>query len=421
MDVRETLAYIDGAKWFGAEPSLRRIRELTGALGDPQKHLKFVHIAGTNGKGSCAAMLSSVLRAAGYRTGLFTSPYLYRFNERMQVNGREIGDEALIRCVSAVRERAEKMVEHPTEFELITAAAFVWFLSEKCDIVVLETGLGGRFDATNVIDAPECSVIMNIGLDHTAILGGTLEQIAAEKAGIIKAGSPCALYAQSEGVTEVFRSRGAELGCGLRISEPTALSCVFDSLEGQVFEYRGKQYALGLLGEHQLRNAAVVIEAAELLRGRGWKIDADAVEHGLYAASWPGRFELCSEEPYFIVDGGHNPQCAAAVRESLLRYFPDTRRVVLCAMMRDKDSMGFFSALDPAADEYVCTTVGGERALGAGELAGLAESFGKPVTVCPDAADAVALARERAGEDGMVCATGSLYLAGAVRYQLGMY
>lgn len=421
MDLREALAYIDGAHWFGAEPSLRRIRELLGQLGDPQKELKFVHIAGTNGKGSCAAMLDAVLRAAGYRTGLYTSPYLYRFSERMRIGGEPIPDEALVRCVGLVRDKAEKMDEHPTEFELMTAAAMLWFLSERCEIVVLETGLGGRFDATNVIDAPECAVIMNIGLDHMKILGDTPEKIAAEKAGIIKAGAPCVAYAQENGVLDVIRARCAELSVPLTVPDFGVLESEFDSLEGQVFSYRGDQYALSLLGAHQRRNAVVVIETVDRLRERGWKIPQDALEHGLYAAAWPGRFELCGEEPDFIVDGAHNPQCAQAVCESLLHYFPGSRRVLLLGVLRDKDAAAMAAILDRAADEYVCTAPPSERALGAEELAALLRPFGKPVSVCESVSDAVFTAKERAGADGMVCAAGSIYLAGSVRYELGMY
>ena len=421
MEYTEALAYLDGARWNGAEPSLRRIRELLSALGDPQKGLKFVHIAGTNGKGSCAAMLASVLRVSGYRTGLYTSPYLYRFSERMQINGEQIPDEALLRCVEAVRDKAEKMDEHPTEFELITAAALLWFLRENCEIVVLETGLGGRFDATNAIETPECSIIMNIGLDHTRILGDTVEKIAAEKAGIIKAGVPCVVYGQDESVLDVFRARCAELSSPLTVTDFSAIVSEFDSLEGQVFSYKGREYALSLLGAHQRRNAAVVIEAAQTLRDKGWRIDQDALEHGLYAAAWPGRFELCGDEPAFIVDGGHNPQCAETVRESLLHYFPDTRRVLLLGVLRDKDAVSMASILDDAADEYVCTAPESERALSAEELAEVLRPFGKQVSVCGSVSDAVFTAKERAGADGMVCATGSIYLAGSVRYELGLY
>ena len=189
MDYKEALAYLDSIGYFGSKPGLERIGALLEKLGNPHKGMKFVHIAGTNGKGSCAAMAASILKAAGYKTGLYTSPYLYRFNERMQVGGREIPDEALAEILTRLKPLAEAMEDHPTEFELMTAAALLWYKEEACDVVVLEVGLGGRFDATNIIDAPEAAVIMNIGLDHTAILGDTVEQIAFEKAGIIKKGA----------------------------------------------------------------------------------------------------------------------------------------------------------------------------------------------------------------------------------------
>lgn len=421
MEIKEALAYINGAHWFGAEASLRRIKELMSLLGDPQKKLKFVHIAGTNGKGSCAAMLASILRACGCRTGLYTSPYLYRFNERMQVNGEMIEDEALCRHVAAVKEKAEKMDEHPTEFELMTAVAMLYFLEEQCDIVVLEVGLGGRFDATNVIENPECSIIMNIGLDHTAILGDTVEAIAAEKAGIIKKNCPCVLYEQRKSVMDVVSARCKELDAPLVTADFSAIESVFDSFEGQAFSYKGAMYALPLLGAHQLKNAAVVLEAVEVLRARGWKLDSGDVEHGLYAASWPGRFELCAEEPDFVVDGGHNPQCAETVADNLLHYFPDKKRVLLIGVLKDKDYVNLTDILAPCADEFVTVAPDSPRALSAKELAAVLEKYGKPVTACDSIGEAVDTAKGLAGEDGMVCAVGSLYLAGSVRYELGMY
>lgn len=421
MEIKEALDYVNGTRWRGAEASLRRIRELMSLLGDPQKKLRFVHIAGTNGKGSCAAMTASVLRACGYRTGLYTSPYLYRFNERMQVNGEMIEDEALCRHISAVRDKAEKMDEHPTEFELMTAAAMLYFLEEKCDIVVLEVGLGGRFDATNVVDTPECSIIMNIGLDHTAILGGTVEEIAAEKAGIMKKNYPCVLYEQKRSVMDVVAERCRELDAPLTTADFSAIEPVFDSLEGQAFRYKGAMYALPLLGAHQLRNAAVVLETVGVLRARGWRLEDGDVEHGLYATSWPGRFELCAEEPDFIVDGGHNPQCAETVAENLMHYFPDNKRVLLIGVLRDKDYEKMTEILAPCADEFVTVAPDSPRALSAEELAGVLSRFSKPVTPCASVAEAVDTAKELAGEDGMVCASGSLYLVGSVRYALGMY
>ncbi len=421
MDYQEALAYIDGVAWFGSRPGLSRVTELLHRLGDPQNRLKFVHIAGTNGKGSCAAMLASVLKTAGYKTGLFTSPYLFRFNERMQINGREIDNDILADVVTRVSIPAEIMEDHPTEFELMTAAAMLWYAEEGCDIVVLEVGLGGRFDATNVISRPEVSVIMNIGLDHTKILGDTVEKIAAEKAGIIKAGCPCVLYQQSDSVTQVIRQRCGEVGAELHIADFSAIKTEFDSLEGQVFTYKGEAYAIPLLGAHQLKNAAVVIETAETLRRRGWKLPHEDVEHGLYAVSWPARFEVVSDGPCFVVDGGHNSQCAQTVAENLKKYFPGCRRVLLIGVLADKDYRSLADILAPEADEFVCVTPNSDRALPAEELAQVLRPYGKPVTVCESIKEGVSAAIDAAGQDGMVCAVGSLYMVGEIRACFDLY
>ena len=421
MDYKEALAYIDGVRWYGSRPGLERIAALLEKLDNPQKKLKFVHIAGTNGKGSCAAMTASVLRAAGYRTGLFISPYLYRFNERMQLNGRPIEDEVLAELVSEIRPLADAMEDHPTEFELMTAVALLWYCREKCDIVVLEVGLGGRLDATNVIDCPEAAVIMNIGLDHTAILGDTLEQIAGEKAGIIKPGCDVVLYQQAESVESVVRARCEAQGARLHVADFSQIAPEFDSLEGQVFTYKGEPCAIPLLGAHQMKNAAVALETVAVLREKGWKLEPDAVEHGLYAVSWPARFEPVHSEPVFIVDGGHNPQCAETVRDSLLHYFPEQKRVLLIGVLADKDYGTLSSILDTAADAYVCVTPESERALPAEELGCCLKRFGKPVTVCKTIPDGVTAAMEQAGVDGVACAVGSLYMAGAVRACFNLY
>ncbi len=415
MDYKEALAYISGMEFFGSKPGLSRIGELLEKLGDPQKGMRFIHIAGTNGKGSCAAMTASVLKAAGYKTGLYTSPYLYRFNERMQINGKEIPDDTLAELVTRVKPAAEAMADHPTEFELMTAVALLWYRQENCDAVVLEVGLGGRFDATNIIDAPVAACIMNIGLDHTAVLGDTVEQIAFEKAGILKPGTEAVLFQQSESVTQVVKQRCAELGVPLHIADFSEIHSEFDSLYGQSFTYKGEPYALPLLGAHQLKNAAVVLELAEVLRSRGFKIEQNALEHGLYAVHWPGRFELLSEEPLFVVDGGHNPQCAQTVRENLLHYFPDKRRILLLGILRDKDYAGLTEILDPAADEYICITPASPRALPAEELAVFLRRYQKPVSVCESIRDGVSRALDRADGDSVVCAVGSLYSVGEIR------
>lgn len=421
MNYKEALEYMDSVGFFGSKPGLERIAALGEKLGNPQDKLKFVHIAGTNGKGSCAAMLSSVLKAAGYKTGLYTSPYLFRFNERMQINGEQVPDESLAEIVTRIKPLADSMEDHPTEFELMTAAAFLWFFEENCDIVVLETGLGGRYDATNIIKAPEVSVIMNIGLDHTGVLGDTVEKIAREKAGIIKPGCPCVIYEQVEGVRAVIEKECGEKGAELTAADFAAIEPVFDSLDGQAFNYKGVSYALPLIGEHQLKNAAVAIEAVNALRGKGWEISEDALERGLYAVSWPARFELVDDEPYFVVDGGHNPQCAQTVRDNMLRYFADAHRVLLIGVLADKDYRELAEILNEAADEYICVAPNSERALPAAELGAYLEKFGKPVQAFESIPEAVAAAREAAGEEGAVCAVGSLYMAGPVRAEFGLF
>lgn len=416
MDYKEALEYINGVSWLGSKPGLERVRELLEKLGRPQDGLKFIHIAGTNGKGSCAALLSSVMKCCGYKTGLFTSPYLFRFNERMQINGKQIEDEALADIVGRIQPQAEAMEQHPTEFEMMTAAALLWFKEQNCDIAVLETGLGGRLDATNVIESPEVSVIMNIGLDHTEVLGDTVEKIAAEKAGIIKKGCPCVLYQQEESVMQVIGQRCRELGAELIVADFSKIEKEFDSIYGQSFGYKGEHYALPLLGEHQLKNAAVALETVEQLRKKGWKLEQNDVEHGIYAVSWPGRFEIIHDEPIVVVDGGHNPQCAETVAANLINYFPGLRHVLLVGMLSDKDCQGTLKILNNAADEYVCITPDSSRAMPAPELAKLLKKYGKKVTVCSSIKEGVSAAIDAArGNTGMVCAVGSLYSVGPIR------
>ena len=422
MTVEEALQYINSSAWFDDTRDLSRMQTLLDKLGNPQEKLKTIHIAGTNGKGSCAAMTASVLKAAGYKTGLFTSPYLYRFHERMQINGQQIGDEALSTCITKVRSAAEAMERHPTAFEMMTATAFLWFAKESCDITVIEVGLGGRLDATNVIQKPEAAVIMNIGLDHTGILGSTIPEIAGEKARIIKPGCDCVLYQQGEEATEVIRDFCRQQKAALHEANFAQIVTEFDSLEGQVFSYRGETYAIPLLGAFQRRNAAVVIELVRVLRNRKWKISPEALEHGLYAVSWPARFEVLADDPYFVLDGGHNPQCAQEVAENLMHYFPEEKHILLVGVLRDKDARAIFSILNEAADEYICIKPNSSRALEARELAELLGQFEKPVTVGETIEEGIYRAQQRAKEScGMVCATGSLYMAGEIRACFGCY
>lgn len=421
MSITETLSYIHSVSWLGTIPGLERERELLKRLGNPERALKFVHIAGTNGKGSTAAMLASVLRQAGYRTGLYTSPYIVRFNERMQVNGIEISDAQLCALTEVVRPHADAMAEHPSEFELITALAFEYFRRERCDIVVCEVGMGGDWDATNVIENTECAVITNIGLDHTQFLGDTVEAIARTKAGIIKPGRPCVLYHQQPSVEAVIAQACREKGAPLRVADFDALRPLSASLEGQRFDWGSlKDIVLPLLGAHQLNNAATALTAVDVLRGRGWSIPEDAVRRGLSEVRWPGRFQVLKKKPLFIADGGHNPQCLAALESALREYLPGRQLVFLCGCMADKDYGDMFRRLSPFARAFVTVTPDNPRALPAAELSAFIErTLGLPATPCDTVAGGVEAAIDMAGPDGAVCACGSLYMLGDVMAALG--
>lgn len=415
--IEETLKYLQFDNWEQSAPGLARSRELLGLLGNPEQKLKFVHIAGTNGKGSTAAMLASVLQRAGYRTGLYTSPHLLRFHERMRVNGEEIDDESLIALTNTVRNAAEQMSEMPTGFEIMTAIAFLYFVQERCDIVSLEVGLGGRMDSTNVIPAPEVCVVANIGLEHTAILGDTVEKIAAEKCGIIKHGAHAVLFGQSEGVENVAREKCAQEGVALTITAQEKLERISSSLDGQVFKYRSRgPYHLRLLGEYQLLNALTVIDVCNALRSRGWdKLTDETIDEGLSAAQWPGRLELLRRRPDFIVDGAHNPQCVDALMDSLAALYGDKKLIFLTGVLRDKDWQRMLRRALPLAKAFVVITPPSARALDENELAAWLNAQGVQAIPAAGTDDGVRRALELAGEDDAICSWGSLYFTGEVR------
>ena len=418
--IEETLQYLQFDNWAQSAPGLARSRELLGLLGDPQKKLKFVHIAGTNGKGSTAAMLASVLQSAGYRTGLYTSPHLLRFHERMRVNGEEIDDKSLITLTNTVRRAAAQMREMPTGFEIMTAIAFLYFVQERCDIVSLEVGLGGRIDSTNVIPAPEVCVVMNIGLEHTAILGDTLEKIAAEKCGIIKRGAHAVLFGQTEGVEAVAREKCTQEGVTLTVTAQEKLERISSSLDGQVFKYRGRgPYHLRLLGEYQLLNALTVIDTCTALRSRGWeKLTDEAIDSGLSAARWPGRLELLRRSPDFIVDGAHNPQCVDALMDSLAALYSGKKLIFLTGVLRDKDWQQMLRRALPLAKAFVVITPPSARALDENELAGWLRAQGIEAIPAAGTDDGVRRALAIAGKDDAICSWGSLYFTGEVRKAL---
>lgn len=420
MTAEEAINFIHRNVWQGSKPGLSRTLELLSGIGDPQNALRFVHVAGTNGKGSVSAMLSAILCSAGYTVGLYTSPYISRFNERIRVNGAPIEDSELAGITELCVPFALSMSDSPTEFELVTAIAMQYFLSRNCDIVVLETGMGGRLDSTNVISSPLCSVITNIGLDHTAELGDTEEKIAFEKAGIIKYRCPTVIYELKDSVTQVIKDRCREMSSPLKIAEFDKIVSISDSRSGQLFSYKHHQnLSLPLLGTHQLKNAAVVLEAVDTLRESGLSVSESAVRSGISATAWPARFEILSDRPFFVVDGGHNPQCAETVSDNLARYFPSMKTVILFGVLADKDYMGLAGILDRAADAYVTITPDSQRALRASELAEKIKCFGKPVYYCDSIEEGIEKAISLAGADGVVCSVGSLYTAGTVRAHFG--
>ena len=417
MTGEDVAARVHAYAWTDRKPGLERTRALLAALGNPEKALKFVHITGSNGKGSTAAMLASVLQRAGYRTGLYTSPHLLRFHERMRVNGEEIDDNSLISLTNTVRNAAESMSEMPTGFEIMTAIAFLYFVQEQCDIVSLEVGLGGRMDSTNVIPAPEVCVVANIGLEHTAILGDTVEKIAAEKCGIIKHGAHAVLFGQSEGVENVAREKCAQEGVALTITAQEKLERISSSLDGQEFKYRGRgPYHLRLLGEYQLLNALTVIDVCNALRSRGWdKLTDEAIDEGLSHAQWPGRLELLRRGPDFIVDGAHNPQCVDALMDSLAALYGDKKLIFLTGVLRDKDWQQMLRRALPLAKAFVVITPPSARALDENELAAWLNAQGVQAVPAKDTDDGVRRALALAGEDDAICSWGSLYFTGEVR------
>ena len=560
----DAIEYINTPRWLTSRLGLERIRELLDRLGRPQDRLKFVHVAGTNGKGSTCAFTASILTEAGFKTGLFTSPYVETFHERIRVNGRNISDEDLTAATLRVRECAEAMEaeggEHPTEFELMTAVALVYFARVSCDVVVLEVGLGGRLDSTNVIAAPEVAAIVSIALDHTNLLGNTLAEIAHEKAGIVKTGSIVVSWPQEASAMEVVEdaarragdklvvpdfsllsvgkvTRGAALlSCGTALEheghtpcsdsprcaaelraehvaphaqelqvgaeggstceagdpareapcsgsprcaaelraehvapaqkfqvsssidagfggrmpravphEPnvpsgtfvraqdclsmayahqTPMSQVESAVPMRQFFYRGREYATRLLGSYQPSNAAMAIEIAGALRERGWEIPDEAIARGIAETRWPARFEVLDQPagmPTVVIDGGHNPQGAGVLADSLRDVFPGKRPVFLVGILADKDYRSMLRAVAPLASAFVCVTPPNPRALDAADLAEAiretCDELGVCVTVevAGDFGDAVSAARKLAGPEGLICAFGSLYSVADVK------
>lgn len=410
MTYDEAINYIHSISWLGSRPGLERISELCRALGDVQDSLRVIHVAGTNGKGSFCAMLSRVLMSAGYSVGLFTSPYVKCFNERIQLNGEMISDDDLARVTSRVAQLADSMSDHPTEFELITAVGFSYFAEKRPDFVILEAGMGGRLDSTNIIKNTELSVITGVALDHTSYLGDTVEKIAAEKAGIIKNGGKILLGACSDGALDVVAARASELNAEFYAVDYDKIGKCRFSVNSTEMAYAGEDYTLSLLGEYQTKNAAAVLCAVDILTRGGVKISSEDVKRGLRESVWPARFEVLRREPLVIYDGAHNPDgIHAAVRN--IELLLDKAPVAVVGVMADKAHDEMLRELSPHISEVYCVTPDNPRALDSERLAADFAALGVTSHACGSVENGVALAMKAA-----MCASvpavilGSLYM-----------
>jgi dihydrofolate synthase/folylpolyglutamate synthase len=422
MNYADAMNYLADLARFGFNFGLERVEELLNRLGNPHRYLKTVHIGGTNGKGSTAVMLASILLQAGYRVGVFTSPHLHSFTERYRINGMEITPGKMAELVGELRPYMETMVaqgfEHPTQFEAATALAFLYFYREEVDILVLEVGLGGAIDSTNVV-LPLVSVITNIGMDHMNYLGNTIAEIAGVKAGIIKPGIPVVTAAEGEGlavIEQACREKDARL---VLVGRDVTWGHIANTGGGQVFFIRGRQDTyrklfLPLLGRHQQVNAVTAVAAAETLIEAGGAVNPEAVRKGLAAVNWPGRLEIMCKDPVVIIDGAHNYDGARSLRRALKEYFPDKKLVLMIGMLGDKDYAKVLSELAFNA-RVVVTKPDNPRALNWQILASEAGRYSSEVYLVEDIGAAVAKALAVASPDDVVCITGSLYMIAEAR------
>ena len=411
------LEYISQDRFQGFKPGLERMRALLEGLGNPEKKLRCIHVAGTNGKGSVSSCLASILNEAGYKTGLYTSPYVICRNEQFQVGGKYISDAELETAVEALRPVADAMEDAPSQFELETALAFWHFAHVGCDFSVIEVGMGGAWDATNVIPAPEAAVLCAMALEHTAVLGKTLSEIARVKAGVIKPGCSVVSYANEPEAEAVFEQVAAENGCKLFRPDFSALNVTRSELGGITFDFGPrKDLFIPLAGSYQPKNAALAVTVVDVLRQRGFYISEDALREGLKNVRWPGRFELLRRDPVFILDGSHNPQGMQVTVESIKLHFPGRKLWFLLGVMADKDVASIARLLGPLAAGFAAVEPPNARAMKPAELAALlTEQTGVAAEAFDTIADGVRWVAEKAGPDGVCAALGSLYFSNQVR------
>lgn len=421
MTEQESIHLLTDRPRFRREPGLAVMRSLLAALGHPERKTAFVHVAGTNGKGTICTLLDSVFRAQGLKTGLYTSPHVMSFRERMRIDGEMIPPDALAQAALAL-EAAAKTAEAETglpvtEFEAITAAALWWFAHSGCDVVVLEVGMGGRFDATNAIPAPLAAVIASVSLDHTDVLGDTVGQIAYEKAGIIKPDGDAILYMpQAPETMETMRRVAREQNARLYPADGNNLRVLESSLSGSRLLWRDLPLFLPFAGKHQVHNAAAVLKTIEVLRGKGFAVSDEAVQSGFARAFIPARMEFFPGSPPVLLDGGHNPACAQALAAVVRQYFDGKTVAAVLGILAEKDSHRVLEILASCFEAVFAVSPDSPRALPAEELAHQAEEVGfSRVFAQENFRQALKNARDFCGPDGAVVVCGSFYLAGEAR------
>ncbi len=405
---------------MGIVPGLDSIRELCARLGNPQKELNFVHIAGTNGKGSTSAFISTALTVAGYRAGRYISPVIFEYRERIQVNGKMISRKSMCDILERIQKVCEEMaaegLPHPTAFEIETAMGFLYFVEKKCDIVVLETGMGGRLDATNIIENTLAAVLVSISMDHMQFLGNTLEKIAAEKAGIIKAGCEVVTLQQSDEVMAVIRGTAQALGCELTVANPADIQHPKYGLEKQTFDYlQYKRMQISLAGQYQLENAILALETLQVLAKKGFPVKEEKLRKGFAETKWPGRFSVLEKKPLFIVDGAHNEDAAKRLAETIEFYFTNKRIIYIMGVLRDKEYEQIIVHTCKYAQQILTITPPeNPRAMRAYDLAVEVAKVNPNVTAVDSVEEAVELAGLLADKDAVIIAFGSLSFLGRI-------
>jgi len=418
MNDKETMEYLESIQSYGIVPGLDSIRELCDRLGNPQDSLKFVHIAGTNGKGSVLAYLSTILKCAGYRVGRYHSPGITEYRDEIQINGKAITKKALCEGVELIKQACSDMVEnglpHPTPFEVKTALAFWYFQQKQCDIVVLEIGMGGKFDATNLVKTTLVSVLTPISMDHMSFLGNSLKEIAKQKAGIIKRGCRGVSAIQKTEAMEIVQNVANKLECPLQVVDNTALKHIRYGVDKQRFDYKAyKNLEIRLAGKFQIENAAIAVEAITALEEMGFPVSEKALRKGLQETVWPGRFTVIGKKPFFIADGAHNEDAAEKLADSIEFYFTNKRIIYIMGILKDKEYEKIIRLTHKYADQIITVTPPeNPRAMHAYELAQEIVRIHPQVTAVDSLEEAVEMSYLLAGKDDIIIAFGSLSYMG---------